>query len=89
MKRILLILIFSVLGPAHLLAGDSVEGRELFQVRCGDVCHQLPEPGVFKAGQWKLVLGTMEKRMGHIDMKPLDDEELRVILGYLSENAKK
>lgn len=62
-------------------------GENLYKSRCG-MCHQLPEPGMLTAKQWRIVLETMQKRMGHIEMPPLSEGEREQILGYLSKYAR-
>ena len=62
-------------------------GENLYKSRCG-MCHQLPDPGMLTAGQWKIVLETMQKRMGHIEMPPLSENDRVQILGYLSNHAR-
>ncbi len=63
-------------------------GENLYKSRCG-MCHQLPEPGMLTAKQWRIVLETMQKRMGHIKMPPLSEGERTLILDYLGRQAKK
>ncbi len=62
-------------------------GENLYKSRCG-MCHQLPEPGMLTAMQWRIVLETMQKRMGHLGMPPLTEAEYRQILDYLSRHAR-
>ncbi len=62
-------------------------GENLYKSRCG-MCHQLPEPGMLTATQWRIVLETMQKRMGHLGMPPLTEAEHRQILDYLSRHAR-
>ncbi len=86
MKYLLLATLPLLMQP--LQAEEQIDaGENLYKSRCG-MCHQLPEPGMLTAGQWRIVLETMQKRMGHIEMPPLSREERERILGYLEQRAK-
>ncbi len=85
MRYLLLTVILLLVMP--LWAGNSDAGEELYKSRCG-LCHQLPDPEMLTAGQWKIVLQTMQKRMGHIEMPPLSPEEHRQLLDYLGRHAR-
>ena len=74
------------LSSVNLLAKD---GEELFQLRCGEVCHQTPEPEMLKAKQWKRVVNTMRKRMTQSGQADLTEEEYEKILSYLEKKARK
>jgi len=69
-------------------ASESDPGETLYRSRCG-LCHQLPDPGMLTAKQWRIVLETMQKRMGHIEMPPLSKNEREQILDYLGRHARK
>ncbi|HWA06796.1 MAG TPA: hypothetical protein VG961_09625 [Ignavibacteria bacterium] len=58
------------------------EGRKLYEKKCGR-CHMLHEPGEYKIKQWKRNLNEMQEKA------ELKNNEYNLILGYLSENAKK
>jgi hypothetical protein len=66
----------------HLL----VESK-LFEVRCSN-CHQFPEPMMLNAKQWKIVLLTMQQRMQHLKMAPLNEDEFKTIHDYLSAHSR-
>lgn len=91
MKKTTLPLIFLLLAAPSLYAEDleKGEGKELFELRCGGMCHQLPEPKMLKAKQWRMILGVMQQRMKQKGIEPLSDEEFETIFGYLKENARK
>jgi len=60
--RICLALFFLLLlSYMPLYAGEAGDGRRIFEVRCVG-CHQLPEPGMLKPDQWRMVLQTMQKK---------------------------
>ena len=83
-----LILLISInVLPAQSEEND--EGKEIFNFRCGDVCHQLPEPAMLKANQWRIILNVMQQRMKQKGMEPLTKEELEKVFDYLKEKAKK
>ena len=52
-----------MLISSYSYARNSEEGKETFEARCGDLCHQLPEPKMLSFNQWKLVTKVMQKRM--------------------------
>ena len=84
------LLLATLLLSTQLLWAEETNdaGENLYKSRCG-MCHQLPDPGMLTAGQWKIVLETMQKRMGHIEMPPLSGSERTLILDYLGRQAKK
>jgi len=85
MRRLLLATL--LLSTQLLWAEETSDpGENLYKSRCG-MCHQLPDPGMLTAGQWEIVLQTMQKRMGHLGMPPLTETEHRQILDYLSRHA--
>ena len=67
-------------------AEDNTQAKALFEARCV-ICHQLPEPDMLNARQWRLVLTTMQKRMQQSDMLPLSDDEFKMVLDYLTQQA--
>ncbi len=86
MKYLLLATLPLLMPP--LQAEEQIDaGETLYKSRCG-MCHQLPEPEMLTAGQWRIVLETMQKRMGHIEMPPLSTSDREQILGYLAKHAK-
>ena len=62
-------------------------GEILFQGRC-QMCHQLPDPGMLRPKQWKLILAVMQQRMQQTGMPPLTSEETELVLAYLTERAR-
>ena len=62
-------------------------GEILFQGRC-QMCHQLPEPGMLRPNQWKLILVVMQQRMQQAGIPPLTEEETELVLAYLTERAR-
>jgi cytochrome c5 len=67
----------------------SAEGKSLYEGRCAQMCHQLPEPGMLKLRQWKYMLVVMQQRMQQAGLPPLTEQETELILGYLAERAHK
>jgi mono/diheme cytochrome c family protein len=61
--------------------------KSLFEGRC-QMCHQLPEPGMLKPQQWKLILTTMQQRMSHANVPPLTEDETERLLEYLTPRAR-
>ena len=61
--------------------------KSLFEGRC-QMCHQLPEPGMLKPAQWKLILMTMQQRMQHANVPPLTEDETERLLEYLTARAR-
>jgi mono/diheme cytochrome c family protein len=66
---------------------DQSDAEDMFIVRCA-LCHQLPDPGMLKPQQWKLIISTMQQRMQQAGVRQLDDQELETILEYLGERAR-
>ncbi|KPK37564.1 MAG: hypothetical protein AMJ69_11130 [Gammaproteobacteria bacterium SG8_47] len=64
------------------------DGKQLFETRCGGLCHQLPEPGMLRAKQWTRVLETMQLRMRQVGMPPLSEAELSRVSAYLDAHAR-
>jgi cytochrome c5 len=61
--------------------------KSLFEGRC-QMCHQLPEPGMLKPEQWKLILTTMQQRMQQAKVPPLTEDETSRLLEYLDARAR-
>lgn len=61
--------------------------KSLFEGRC-QMCHQLPEPGMLKPAQWKLLLNVMQQRMQQAGVPPLTEDETKRLLEYLSARAR-
>ena len=68
-------------------AERSVYEKSLFEGRC-QMCHQLPEPGMLKPKQWRLILGTMQQRMQQAGVPPLTEEETEMILEYIAAQSR-
>ncbi len=52
----------SINSSADSIVDRSADAKSLFEGRC-QMCHQLPEPGMLRPKQWKLILTTMQQRM--------------------------
>lgn len=89
MKKLTLLFLILSFGHTLLMAAEKSAGEILFEARCGDRCHQLPEPGMLTAKQWQQVLITMQKRMEQAKMPPLIDSEKTLLLSYLAQYARK
>ena len=61
--------------------------KSLFEGRC-QMCHQLPEPGMLRAKQWRLILTTMQQRMQQAGVPPLTEDETETILEYIAEQSR-
>jgi hypothetical protein len=59
----------------------------LFSQRCHD-CHVPPRPQDKPAAAWPAIVQRMQSHRITNGLKPLSDEELRRIMGYLQRNAK-
>ena len=82
-----IIVFFCLLAFSGMGMADE-EGKQIFESRCG-ICHQLPEPAMLKAKQWRLVLMTMQKRMKKNGLPQLSEEEFDRVLKYLSKQAER
>ncbi|MBE9504023.1 MAG: hypothetical protein IME96_07595 [Proteobacteria bacterium] len=86
--RIAVIIFISLLAFAlPLNAQQEDEGKYIFEGRCGGMCHQLPDPALLKAKQWRMVLNVMQKRMMQQGQEPLTDEEFEQVFDYLKKSV--
>ncbi len=72
---------------AESSADREAYAKSLFEGRC-QMCHQLPEPGMLRPKQWKLILTTMQQRMQQAGVPPLTEDETGRLLAYLGERAR-
>jgi hypothetical protein len=70
-------------------AEDLEKGKQLFDLKCGMLCHQPPEPAALKPAQWRAVLQTMQTRMKQIGMQQLTQEEHDNVLAYILAQSGK
>ena len=90
MRKITSALVLAImLIPAQSFAGNSGEGKDTFEARCGDLCHQLPEPAMLSFNQWKLVMKVMQKRLAQNEMPELTPLEEENILAYIKGEIEK
>ena len=68
-------------------AEKSAYAKSLFEGRC-QMCHQLPEPGMLRPRQWRLILGTMQQRMQQAGVPPLTVDETEMILEYIAQQSR-
>ena len=89
-RLIFVIVLWNLLLPGTVFAAetDAAAGKALFDGRCGQVCHQVPDPDQLTVGQWQRVLATMQKRMQQFGMPALSPRELEQLLAYLSQHAR-
>ncbi len=59
-------------------------GKEIFESRCAETCHQAPDAGQLKPKQWRIVLNTMQKRMHKAGMQRMSEQEFEQVLHYLT-----
>jgi len=57
-------------------------GREEFSTLCSR-CHALPDPHTHGPQDWSAVVLRMERNMERMNVRPLSQEEIRLILEYL------
>lgn len=84
-KSLSLITLVFIVTTASAEDAAHQEGKQIFEQRCADICHQTPEVGLLNAKQWRVVLNTMQKRMRAAGMPPLTQEELQQVLNYLTD----
>jgi uncharacterized membrane protein len=78
----------SVQAKAESASADSsAYDKDLFEGRC-QMCHQLPEPDMLRAKQWRLILTTMQQRMQQAGVPPLTEDETETILEYIAEQSR-
>ncbi len=68
-------------------AERSAYADSLFKGRC-QMCHQLPEPGMLRPKQWRLILGTMQQRMQQAGVPQLTADETEMVLEYIAEQSR-
>jgi cytochrome c5 len=74
-------------SSADSIVDRSADAKSLFEGRC-QMCHQLPEPGMLRPKQWKLILTTMQQRMQQAGVPQLTGEETEMILEYIAEQSR-
>jgi mono/diheme cytochrome c family protein len=96
MKTVLILLLglflaaiplFIVQAETESPALDSTDAQSLFEGRC-QMCHQLPDTGMLKPQQWKLILTTMQQRMQQAGVPPLTETETGLILEYITQQSR-
>lgn len=75
------------ISPDELLAPNS-EGAVLFSERCSQ-CHSLPNPNLHTAEEWPAVVGRMQVNMKSMGRTVITEDEKKIIVGYLVNNARK
>jgi hypothetical protein len=89
MKIVLAVFVVFTLFSVQANAEDLEKGKQLFDLKCGMLCHQPPEPAALKPAQWHAVLQTMQTRMKQIGMQPLTQEEHDNVLAYIIAQSGK
>jgi len=92
MKTVLILFVCLILAAAPLFVVQAEEvqpdeAERLFTARCA-MCHQLPDPGMLKPKQWRLIINTMQKRMQQGNVPRLQAQERDMILEYLTARAR-
>jgi len=59
---------------------------KLYQAKCAR-CHNAPQPHAHTAQAWPAILQRMQMRMITKGATPLNEGELREVLGYLQRHA--
>ena len=88
MKRLLTFFILAYTSTSLFAAdadSDVEAGRQIFEIRCADTCHQAPAASRLRPKQWRIVLNTMQTRMTDAGMNPLTEKEIQQLLQYLTE----
>ena len=65
----------------------SVDSKSLFEGMC-QMCHQLPEPGMLRPKQWRLILKTMQQRMQQAGVPQMTEDETEMVLEYIAEQSR-
>ena len=87
MKKHTVLMIVLLSGLSFNLQAEDADyqaGKQIFEFRCVDTCHQTPNPASLNPKQWRIVLNTMQKRMATAGMAPLSEQELEQLLYYLT-----
>ena len=72
--------------PLSYPDGES-ESAVLYVEQCGQ-CHKAPLPSVHTEKEWTGVVKRMQRRMMRASVKPLNEEQFTVVLGYLQAHSK-
>ncbi|HTQ24946.1 MAG TPA: hypothetical protein VMI09_09630 [Candidatus Binataceae bacterium] len=59
---------------------------QLYVKRCGQ-CHQPYNPSLMTSAMWAVQVDRMQERMKQIGISPLNADERKTILDYLSSHA--
>ncbi len=83
-QRLILMFLFALATAVQADDDVYLAGKEGFEIRCADTCHQPPEAGQLNPKQWRIVLTTMQKRMHKAGMERMTEQEFEQILHYLT-----
>ena len=75
------------LSPSDYPESNS-SGAKLYLEKCGD-CHAAPLPSIHSEKQWFGVVQRMQLRMTNKAIKPLNQQELAIVIDYLRKHATK
>lgn len=67
--------------------GKGSADARLYVARCGE-CHKPVQPIKHTAEQWERLLTLIERRLDHLEMKPLTAQDQAQILAYLGRHAR-
>ena len=83
----------TILGATFLVACQKSKipdeenyAAQLYVKRCGQ-CHQPYNPSLMTPAMWAVQVDRMQERMKQIGISPLNAEERKAILDYLSSHA--
>ena len=61
-------------------------GAQLYESRCSG-CHRTYQPGTMTFEMWKIVVGRMQGVMSRNGLRPLNDQDMTVLLDYLKRHS--
>ena len=84
----LAIAIFAMAGCARRVALPEAgsPAAQLYKSRCGN-CHAAYNPRAMTAAMWQIQVDAMQDKMRRAGIPPLDGDDRKLILDYLTRNA--
>jgi cytochrome c5 len=86
-RRVVVLGSFAIVaGCTRALPDADSPGAQLYQTRCG-TCHPVHEPRALTAAMWEVQVDRMRETMRRGGVRPLNEAEQGLLLGYLRAHA--
>lgn len=86
LRRAVAVVVALLLSGCSELPEPESQAAKLYVARCA-TCHRAYQPGLMTFEMWKLAVGRMQGVIARNGLRPLDDEEMAVLLDYLKRNS--